>query len=498
MATVAALALVFALGRAEFTPAASAEQAEQTKDQVQQQPAKDDAALKRLSEVQEKLAKHYVTPVDEKVLAEHALKGLLEGLKDPYTVYLTPEEMLNLEKMTKGSLTGIGVQLAVEQNRITVVSPIDGSPALKAGLAPGDVIDAIDGKTTSGLTLAQVVQRILGPAGEVVKLKVVHPDGVVKEIPVTRAEIRLSNISGFRRDAEGKWQYVLDGDHKIGYLHIGQFASNTAAEVRDVITGLQKTGLKGLILDLRSCPGGLLEQSVEVGKLLLPKGVIVTIRGPGKEEKVFEADGKNNLGDFPIVVLVNEQTASAAEILAGALSDNNRAILLGTRTFGKGSVQAIMKLDQGGALRVTTGNHYLPSGRNIQKRPGEKNWGVDPNDGYYIPLTPSQAEALRKDEQKRGLLGLKADELDAKAGRLTAKVIEEKHADPQLAAALRTMVARLTGGEFIKVGKSHDALLDQAGRLEHLRQRREELQQNMNQLDRDIADLQKSDAKQKN
>jgi carboxyl-terminal processing protease len=471
-------------------PGAPGEQGEQANSE------KDSALLKKLNEVWDKLAKHYVAPLDDKALAEQALKGLLKGLKDPYTDYLSTEDLNSYDSQVKGKLSGIGAQLQVVNDRLTVTTPLEDSPALKAGLRPGDFIEAIDGKPTRGLAMNDAVERIVGPAGSVVKLKIVHPEGVVEELLITRGEIRLRTVAGFRRGPDGRWQFLLDPDHKIGYMHVHQFARSTAAEVREAIQGLQKEGLKGLILDLRFCPGGLLDQALEACKLFVAKGVILTTRGPAKEEMVFKADGKTTLGDFPVLLLINEQTASAAEIVAGSLRDHERAVLLGTRSYGKGSVQTLVMLDEGGALKVTTAYHYLPGGRNIQKRPGAKTWGVDPSDGFYLPVTSAQAEALRQDAQKRALLELKT-EGGPKRPPLTPKMIEENHADPQLAAALRSMTARLTGGEFLKVGKDNGILLDQAVRLEEMRQRREDLLRSMNQLEREMAELQQGVGKEK-
>jgi carboxyl-terminal processing protease len=463
-------------------------------DKVSQPKAagKDGTALKKLAEVQQKLRELYVAPLDEKQLAESALKGLLRGLKDPYVDYLPPAERTQLENQLKARLSGIGAQLRLVDQHLTVLTPLEDSPALKAGLRPGDRIEAIDGKPAQGLEMADAIKRILGPAGTQVKLKIVHPEGVVEEVAITRADIQVPSLRGFRRGEDGRWVYYLDPEHKVAYVQVLQFSGRTAAELREALQALQKKGLRGLILDLRSCPGGLLAQAVNVCKLFLKEGTILTTRGAGKQETIWKANGKDSLGDFPVVVLINEQTASAAEIVAGALGDHKRAILLGTRTYGKGSVQAIAQLADGGALKVTTAFHYLPSGRNIQKRPGAKSWGVDPSDGFYIPLTRQQTEALQRDQQKRAILGLRKDEQPSAPARLTPRIIEEQHADPQLAAALRTLVARLTGGEFIKVGKSQAALESTTQRLEEMRRRREALLDDLGRLDREIIELQQA------
>jgi carboxyl-terminal processing protease len=502
LGTIIALALAIPLGTASLSPISASGQAEQTKDKGQEPAAgKDDALLKRLNEVMKALAKYYVSPVDEKALAESAVKGLLQGLNDPYTTYLSPEELNRLTSETKGTLTGIGAQLKFVDGQLAVVTPLDDSPALLAGIRPGDFIEAIDGKSTRGLSLAEAVKHILGPAGSVVKLKVVHTDGVMEELPITRGEVRIRTVTGFQRGPDGVWHLMLDPVNKVGYLQVHQFAGNTTAEMREAIEIMQKSGMKGLILDLRACPGGLLDQSVDVCKLFLAKGTILSTRGADKEEKTWTADGKSTLGDFPLVVLINDQTASAAEIVAGALRDHNRAVLLGSRTYGKGAVKMLVKLDGGGALLVTTANQYLPSGRNIQKRPGEKSWGVDPTDGFYVPLTPAQSEALRKDVEKRVLIGLAKEEQPKSTERLTPKVIEKSHADPQLAAALRTMVARITGGEFIKVGKDLSTLMnDQVLQIQELRKTKEQienLQRSLSQLEARVVELQQAIGKEK-
>jgi carboxyl-terminal processing protease len=469
--------------------------------------------VKVIAEVRKKLQENYVAPLDEKQLTRDAIRSLLKSLKDPYTAYLPAEELDRYESEVKGAFAGIGAQLKTVDQRVMVVTPLEDSPALKAGIRPGDVIEAIDGHKAPG-DVQTAVKLILGKPGTQVKLKVVHADGVVEDLTITRAQLQLLSLHGFRRDGAGHWVYWLDPQQKIGYVQIAQFNSRTASDLRKVLQGLQKDGMKGLLLDLRFCPGGLLDQALSTCKLFLARGTILTTRGSNKEEKSWSADGKDTLGDFPLVVLLNEQTASAAEIVAGALRDHNRAVLVGSRSFGKGSVQALVALNEGGALRLTTAYHYLPSGRNIHRRPGAKTWGVDPTDGYYIPMPAMQLAALSQDAQQRALIHLKKEDQPKLPARMTPQLLEEKHADPQLAGALRTMVAKLTGGEFIKVGKSAAYLQEQMEKLETLRQRREALVRNLveltadpgaparlhqgretlvrelNQLDREIADLQ--------
>jgi carboxyl-terminal processing protease len=222
----------------------------------------------------------------------------------------------------------------------------------------------------------------------------------------------------------------------------------------------------------------------------MDKGTIVTVRGGNGKEQVFKADGKSLLGDMPILLLVNEQTASAAEIMAGALRDNDRAKLLGTRTYGKGSVQQIIDLDKGekGALKLTTAHYYRPNGRSLQKRPGAKTWGVDPDDGFFTPLDAKQMERWRDKALERDVVGARDRPAPKK---LTPAVIAEDYADPQLGAALRSMLARLKDGRFEKVGKPAADLVKHFSRGEELRRRREELMKDLERVNKELSDLDK-------
>jgi carboxyl-terminal processing protease len=236
--------------------------------------------------------------------------------------------------------------------------------------------------------------------------------------------------------------------------------------------------MKGLILDLRSCPGGTLEAAVGVASLFLPGGVIVTIQGRDGAEVTTSADAGKSLGDFPLVVLINEQTASAAEVVAGALQDRGRAVLVGTRTVGKGSVQSLMKLKEGsGAIKLTTAYYKLPSGRNIDRSEGNRRWGIDPNDGDFVPMDVRQLEALRRVGPDQPRPGAAARD----------------RTDPQLAAGLKAMTARLTTGEFAQAGRSKEALADYLRRREEIQKRRTALVDDLEKLDKELDELSRAE-----
>jgi carboxyl-terminal processing protease len=443
------------------------------------------------AEVLEKLRTVSVKPPDEETLHHGAIKGMLEALKDPYSEFLDAGRWTQLEKSLQSKVTGIGAQLAVKDGRVSVITPLAGSPALKAGIRPDDFIDAVDGKPTRGVNLTEVVKWILGEAGQVVKLKVEHADGRTEELAVTRGSVTLRNVLGARLDDEGRWDFLLDPDHAIGYIQLRQFTGEGVNELKSALQGLNGQGMKGLILDLRGAAGGLMSAAVESAQLFLSKGTVVSIRGRDGVAKVIkvDAEAKAPAADVPLVVLADGTTASAAEVVAGTLKDNDRAVVLGSRTFGKGSIQTIVKLDGNlGALKVTSAYYELPVVGNIERREGKATWGVDPSDGYYVPVNASTREAMLRKRVERERIGLKPPAA-ARAGKVTPESIETELSDPQLAAALRALIARTTRGAFEKVGLPASELTVRLKQLEDARKRKLALLEDLKKVDQQVDEL---------
>lgn len=438
--------------------------------------------LQQLTELESVLQHQSLKALTKKEIFEGAMQGILQKLNDPHSEYLSADRLAQLRRSIQGNITGIGVRLGMNKGQLTVLTPLPGSPALKAGVNAKDAIMAIDGKPTKGQALAEVVQRIIGKQGTKVKLTLKRGTQNL-DVSITRDRVKVPSVAGFHRMGE-KWNYLLDKSQKVGYIHISQFASDTAKDLQQAIGVLKKQGMKGLILDLRFCPGGQLDAAVKTCDLFLSKGQIVTVKG-NKVEKRWKAS-KGSVGDFPMIILVNEATASAAEIVAGALRDNDRAMLMGERSFGKGSVQALISLSKtGGAVKLTTARHFLPSGRNIDRTAKSKSWGVDPHDGYYLPLSQEAEKALIAKRELRKVITTGK----GKAMKVTPKSLEENESDPQLAAALKSMLAKLNKGKFTIVGKGKAALEAEAERQQALKKRRDTLLKQLAEINKQIGSL---------
>ncbi|MFR0692347.1 S41 family peptidase [Enterobacterales bacterium AE_CKDN230030158-1A_HGKHYDSX7] len=313
--------------------------------------------LRTFAEVLDRVKAAYVEPVDDKTLLENAIKGMLSNL-DPHSAYLGPEEFAELQESTSGEFGGLGIEVGSEDGFVKVISPIDDTPAANAGIQPGDLIVKIDGKPTKGQSMNEAVDSMRGKAGSPITLTIVRGGGKPFDVTLKRAIIKVKSV---------KSQMLEPG---YGYLRITQFQVNTGEETVKALAKLRndnKGKLKGVILDLRNNPGGVLQSAVEVADAFLTKGLIVYTKGriPNSELR-FSADPADPSDGVPLVVLINGGSASAAEIVAGALQDQKRGILMGTDSFGKGSVQTVLPLNNDRALKLTTALYYTPNGRSIQ------------------------------------------------------------------------------------------------------------------------------------
>ncbi len=299
---------------------------------------------------------NYVEETKSKDLIYGALKGMLASL-DPHSQFMDPESFKEIKIETKGEFGGLGIEISIKDGVLTIISPLEDTPAYVAGIKPGDRIVKIDGLSTKNITLLDAVKKLRGKAGSVVTLTIVREEeGRIFDVKVTRAIIKLESI---------KAAVILEDN--IGYIRLGEFQEKTPRDLEKALKKLEKEGMDGLILDLRNNPGGLLDVAVGVSEKFIPKGeTIVTIKGRTKDQEIIYKAKANSHPDFPIVVLVNGGSASASEIVAGAIQDNGRGIILGTKTFGKGSVQTVVPLRDGSALRLTTAKYYTPSGRGIR------------------------------------------------------------------------------------------------------------------------------------
>jgi len=319
--------------------------------------------------------------------AYDAVREMLEQLEDPYTRFMDPQEFSNMQIDTSGELTGVGIQISQEEetDEILVVAPIEDTPAFEAGLLPGDVITSIDGESTEGMELSDAVNLIRGPVNSSVTLSVTR-DGDPLDFELTRARIEIHPV---------RYSVETGPEGTVGYIRLTQFSANASDEMREAIKELEERDVTGYVLDLRSNPGGLLFSSIDIAEMWIDEGTIVSTvdRNSVSDEEVAQ---NKALTDRPLVVLVDGGSASASEILSGALQDNNRASLVGTQTFGKGLVQSVRGLSDGSGVAVTIAKYLTPSGRDINKL------GIEPD--YIVELTDEQRDALTEDRDKIGTM----------------------------------------------------------------------------------------------
>jgi carboxyl-terminal processing protease len=432
-----------------------------------------------LEQIQELIQTSSAVPIDRNDLTEGAIKGMLSALNDDYSTVITPEQLSNLTTGSS-SIVGIGVQLAKSGNdeRLLVLKALPNSPAAKAGLKPDDELLAVDEQNVNSLDAA--VSLIRGKAGQPVKLKLKRTSGEIEQMTVVRQVVPtiVVPVAGLRQNQDGQWQYWLDRSAKIGYVHVSQFTGSTTRQLESVIKQLQAEGLKGLVLDLRGNVGGLLPDCVSTASLFLREGSVVRITNRDDGVLDFTVTGQVVFPDLPLAVLINGTTASAAEILAGTLQDHDRAILVGERTFGKGSLQSIHPLGQtGGAIRLTTAYLETPGGRKINRSPGAKSWGIDPSDGWYVSMN----EEDRKTMSRHVVAGAPLPE------PLTPESLEAARHDTVIPAAWRAMRGKLETGEFPKTGKSLQDMNQSLATRDDLIRQRDQLRNKLQSIEKQLA-----------
>lgn len=418
----------------------------------------------------------------------HIDDGTVEGLSPRVAMQRIVESRDDPAITVQRGGQEVTVTITPDNFELTIISPIEGSPALRAGLVSGDVIVEIAGQDTHGKSTSQAIDLIAGPEDTQVAMKVRRLNQTIEDVPITRKRIEVHTVKGFRRNADHSWNHLMDPVNGVGYIRLDQFSDPSTKEIKDAIASLKKQDFKGLIIDLRYNPGGLLNQAIDISEMFLSSGDIVSTNGRNSPKRKWTASDKADVGDFPIVAMVNEGSASAAEILAGALKDNDRAVILGTRSYGKGSVQQVLQLENGaGAIKVTTAHYYLPSGRNIHRHDGNPHWGVDPNDGYYVPVNNRRIRSRNTIRHENDIIRAHYDA--PSQSPTTPADLRQEWKDDQLAAALETLTAKITTGEFSKVGQGDAQLQSHMTELASLEQNRDLLVERLHAVDEKIVEL---------
>ena len=375
---------------------------------------------KLLANTVNQVDRNYVKEVDRRELIDAAIRGMMSKL-DPYSAYIGPEELAQFRTSVDNEFGGIGIHVSVEDGDLKVLSPIYGTPAYRAGIQAGDRIVEIEGKSTEGLQPDDAIGWMKGAEGTKVSIVVIHAGHSNREkYTLTRERVHVQTVLGDRRKADDHWQFMYDEKDQIGYIRVSAFSQETAKELRTALEDLKRHKVRGLVLDLRFNPGGLLRSAIEVSNLFISAGRIVSTQGRSGPERVWDAHGAALFEGVPMVILVNHYSASASEIVSACLQDHKRAVVMGERTWGKGSVQNIIELENGrSALKLTTAAYKRPSGKNIHRFPNSKDkdeWGVMPDLGYELGLNDRETHELLVDRRNRDIILARAtDEKSATA-----------------------------------------------------------------------------------
>jgi carboxyl-terminal processing protease len=404
------------------------------------------------AEAMEAVDRHYVEPVDDQKLFEGALAGML-GRLDDHSTFFPRTEAHEFEESLDQEYGGIGIEVGLEgpEKHLTVMTPLVGTPAYKAGILAGDKIVAINGRSTQNLQLKDIVRLLRGKPGGEVALTV---DRKGRDTPLdfhlVRARIQTDSVLGDSRNRDGVWNFFLPGNERIGYVRIVAFGKSTLDEFEAAMNWLRERKCQGLILDMRNNPGGLLDSGEQICDLFLPAGkVIVTTRGRDAQERNrYEATGRGPYQNLPIVVLVNDKSASASEIVAACLQDHGRATVVGQRTWGKGTVQSVIPLEGGKSLlKLTIASYWRPSGKNIHRLSTSQEtdeWGVKPDPGCEVKLDEKQTADFVEQSRKFDLMPLGNGSPTAEAASTKPAATSRVQVDRQLERALQVLQEKLS------------------------------------------------------
>lgn len=430
----------------------------------------------------------YVEEPDEEAVQQGAIEGMIEKLNDPYTQFVPTSLEEDFNKNLKGQYVGIGAEVIMRDGWLVISSPMDGSPAWRAGVMAEDRVLSIGDQSTYELTINECIDLLKGEPGTTVTINV-ERGGDELTIDIVRDHIKVQAVKGYMREdgGEGEWRYLIDEENKIAYVRLTQFIPGCAAEVRAAIehaTARAGGELGGLILDVRDNPGGLLDEAIAIADMLLEDGVIVSTKGRVFEDRVARATSAGTLPDFPMVTLVNGVSASASEILSGALSEHGRSVVVGTRSFGKGSVQTVRPLSSGaGVLKITEQYYYLPSGRLLHRRDDSETWGVDPTPGYYLAMSNDERLAMLTARREQEVIH-ETEAIDLG----DTDLVLERLSDTQLSAAVRVLQNRVVSGAFEPVGAEFGDQDDIAyDELVALRRSEEQILRQLERIDRRIT-----------
>jgi len=468
---------------------------------------------------------HFFKDPDLKKLRDGAIRGMIESLDDPYTEFIPTEAEKDFDKQVRGEYVGIGAEVGVDGGWLKINSPLDDSPAWKAGVEADDIVVAVDGVTTWNLTVDQVIDKLMGVPGSVVRITIERvgdksdaPSGALEpsapadtpespgpkagrvrfDLKIIRQKIVTSTVKGLHRVGDGQeWDFMADPEQKLGYIRVTQFTGGTIPELKAACEKLLSQGMRGLVLDLRYNGGGSLQAAVEMADLFLKEGVIVSTKGRKSREERALARAEGTLPDFPMLVMLNESSASASEVVSGALVDNHRAVALGTRSFGKGIVQTLYRMSSGeGQLKVTEAYYYLPSGRCLHRTPDSAQWGVDPTPGFYVPMSLDEQREMIRVRRAEEVIRTKGKAPEGNDGQRWSDHawILDHLKDRQLSAAVKALRLRLAGDTWVPTGADAPAGTLELAELLREQRRYELLERELDRVARRIDTLEAASA----